>query len=250
MNLKKILATVVTISMMLSSMGMVAFAETATEVSTFADLKSAVEAGTNVKLTADITTDSALSISGKTVSIDLNGKTLKLGKGDNKFTDGSNITINNGTINIDGTVVSDNAIICLDEYEKTLVTTLTLNDVDVVGENYSSAYGVFYIGESSELNVNGGNWLLKTDLHTAGGVFKADASGAVVNISGATMYFYNVRRGVTYAATKVEDSTITINGDEETSAKMEHGFNRSPLTIKNSEITLKNLSGRGITVQN
>lgn len=249
MNLKKIMATVVALAMVLSSMGMIAFAETVTEVSTAADLKTAVEAGKSVKLTADITTDSALEISGKTVSIDLNEKTLKLGAGDNKFIDASTITISNGTINIDGLTVGGNAAICLDEYEETLVTTLTLNDVDVVGENYSSAYCVFYIGDSSVLNVNGGNWILKNDLYEDGGVFKSDTSAATLNISGATMDFYNVRRGVIYTNTTIENSQITIKGDEETSKEMEHGFNRSPLSVVNSTITMENLFGRGITAE-
>ena len=249
MNLKKIMATVVALAMVLSSMGMIAFAETVTEVSTAADLKTAVEAGKSVKLTADITTDSALEISGQTVSIDLNEKTLKLGAGDNKFIDASTITISNGTINIDGLTVGGNAAICLDEYEKTSVTTLTLNDVDVVGENYSSAYCVFYIGDSSVLNVNGGNWILKNDLYEDGGVFKSDTSAATLNISGATMDFYNVRRGVIYTNTTIENSQITIKGDEETSKEMEHGFNRSPLSVVNSTITMENLFGRGITAE-
>ena len=250
MKLKKMLAIVLTMAMVFSTMGIVAFADEAvTEVDTFVKLQSAINEGSNVKLTADITTDAALSISGKTVTIDLNQKTLKLGAGDNKFTDASNINIKNGTINIDGVVVKGNAIICLDEYEKTLVTTVTLDNVNLTGENYSSAYGVFYIGASSVLNVNGGAWTLKNDTHTSGGVFKADDAKATLNINGATMDFYNVRRGVTYANTTIKDSQITIKGDEEVSVEMEHGFNRSPLSIVSSTVTMENLVGRGITAQ-
>ena len=220
-------------------------------VSDFAALKAAVEAGKNVQLTADITTTSAIKTEGITSVIDLNGKTLTIGAGDNKFNDESNVTIKNGNVNITGVTVKGNAIFCLDEYEKTLVSTLTFDKVNLTGDGYSSAYGIFYIGESSVLNVNGGEWNLKNDTHASGGVFKADGSGAKLNIDGLNLTAHNVRRVVTYANTTIENSTMAISGDAEgVDAEMEHGFNRSPLAISNSTITMKDMVGRGITAQN
>ena len=222
----------------------------ATTVATEAELKNALAAGGEIKLTADITTTAALNTEGVTATIDLNSYTLNVRAGDNKFIDESNITIKNGTINIDGVVVGGNAVFCLDEYEKTLVTKLTLVDVDLVGENYSSAYGIFYIGDSSVLTVEGGEWKLTNDLFEAGGVFKADTAKATLNITGTTMDLHNVRRGVTWAATTIDGATIKITGDADgVDAEMEHGFNRSPLTITNSTITMENLVGRGITAE-
>lgn len=62
----------------------------ATEVGTLADLKTAVATpNANIKLTAPITLDATLSISGN-VTIDLNGKTLTA------HTGGSGILVNNG----------------------------------------------------------------------------------------------------------------------------------------------------------
>lgn len=221
------------------------------EVADFASLKVAVEAGKSVKLTADITTTAAIVTSGVTSTIDLNGKTLTIGAGDNKFNDKSNITIENGAISITDVTVSGNAIFCLDEYETSLVTTLTLNNVHLVGDGYSSAYGVFYIGKSSVLNVNGGVWNLANDTHASGGVFKADASTATLNIDGLKLTAHNIRRGVTYAATTIENSTIEFSGDaDEVDTEMEHGFNRSPLAISNSTITMTDMVGRGITAEN
>ena len=222
-----------------------------TAVTTFEELNAAIANGGKIVLANDITTTSAIVTSGVTAEIDLNGNTLKIGAGDNKFNDKSNITIKNGNINIDGVSVSGNAIFCLDEHEETLVTTLTLENVNLTGENYSSAYGVFYIGKSSVLNVNGGVWNLSNDLYSAGGVFKADASSATLNITGAEMTLNNVRRVVTYADTEIKDSTITISGDTDgVDAEMEHGFNRSPLVIDNSTITMTDMVGRGITAEN
>ena len=220
-------------------------------VSDFAALKAAVEAGKNVQLTADITTTSAIKTEGITSVIDLNDKTLTIGAGDNKFNDESNITIKNGNVNITGVTVKGNAIFCLDEYEKTLVSTLTFDNVNLKGDGYSSDYGIFYIGESSVLNVNGGEWNLNNDTHASGGVFKADGSGAKLNIDGLNLKAHNVRRVVTYANTTIENSTMAISGDADgVDAEMEHGFNRSPLAISNSTITMKYMVGRGITAQN
>lgn len=223
---------------------------TIVSVTTFAELKAAVEAGKSVILANDIITTAAIVTAGVTSEIDLNGKTLTIGAGDNKFNDASNVTIKNGTIDITGLTVNGNAAFCLDEYETTLVTTVTLNDVDVVGNGYSSAYGIFYIGKSSVLNVNGGEWNLANDTFAAGGVFKADASSATLNIDGLKLTAHNVRRGVTYAATTIANSTIAFSGDADgVDAEMEHGFNRSPLAITNSTITMTDMVGRGITAQ-
>lgn len=220
-------------------------------VTTFDELKAAVEAGKSVILANDITTTAAIVTAGVTSEIDLNGKTLTIGAGDNKFNDASNVTIKNGTIDITGLTVNGNAAFCLDEYETTLVTTVTLNDVNVVGNGYSSAYGIFYIGKSSVLNVNGGEWNLANDTFAAGGVFKADASSAKLNIDGLKLTAHNVRRGVTYAATTIANSTIAFSGDADgVDAEMEHGFNRSPLAITNSTITMTDMVGRGITAEN
>ena len=221
------------------------------EVATFNELVAALAEEKDVVLTADITTTAAITTSGVESVIDLNGKTLTIGAGDNKFNDESNITIKNGNVVITGVTVNGNAIFCLDEYEKTLVSTLTLEDVNLTGNGYSSAYGVFYIGDSSVLNVYGGEWTLSGDTHASGGVFKADAAAATLNISGTTMTLHNVRRVVTHATTEITGSTMTITGDAGgVDAEMEHGFNRSALNISNSTITMENMLGRGITAEN
>ena len=224
---------------------------TITEVATYDELVAALATTVDeVKLTADITTTSAIVTSGVTSTINLNGKTLTIGAGDNKFNDASNITIKNGNVCITGVTVSGNAIFCLDEYEETLKTVLTLENVNLTGNGYSSAYGIFYIGDSSELNVIGGEWDLANDTYAAGGVFKADDAKATLNVSGTTMKLHNVRRVVTYATTVIEDSTMTITGDADgVDVEMEHGFNRSPLTIIDSTITMTDMVGRGITAE-
>ena len=228
-----------------------AFQANAQVIVTEVGVRNALSGGGEYELDNDVTTTTAITTSGVTSVIDLCGHTLTIGAGDNKFCDASNITIKNGTISITGLTVGGNAVFCLDEYEKTLVTTLTLENVNLVGDGYSSAYGIFYIGSSSVLNVNGGVWSLKNDESTAGGVFKADDSAATLNIDGLDLTAHNVRRVVTYAATTIENSTLAISGDADgVDAEMEHGFNRSPLAISNSTITMTDMVGRGITAQN
>ncbi len=228
-----------------------AFQANAQVIVTELGVRNALSRGGEYELDNDVTTITAITTSGVTSVIDLCGHTLTIGAGDNKFYDASNITIKNGTISITGLTVGGNAVFCLDEYEKTLVTTLTLENVNLVGDGYSSAYGIFYIGSSSVLNVKGGVWSLKNDEFTAGGVFKADDSAATLNIDGLDLTAHNVRRVVTYAATTIENSTLAISGDADgVDAEMEHGFNRSPLAISNSTITMTDMVGRGITAEN
>lgn len=256
MKLKRILSLLIVMAMVLSSMGTVAFADvvntTPVSVATEAELKEQLALNTaEIVLANNITITSAITTSGVSSTIDLKGNTLTIGAGDNKFNDATTLTIKNGIIDITGVQVKSNAVFCLDEYEKTLVTTLNLENVDVTGNGYSSAYGVFYVGSSSILNVTGGEWTLSDDTHASGGVFKADDSNATLNIKDTEMTLTNVRRVVTYADTTIENSEMTISGDaNEIDAEMEHGFNRSPLTIIDSTISMTNMVGRGITAQN
>lgn len=228
-----------------------AFQANAQEIVNETGVRNALINGGEYYLGNDVTTTTAITTSGVTSVIDLNGKTLTIGAGDNQFCDASDITIKNGTISITGLTVGGNAVFRLDEYEKTLVTTLTLENVNLVGDDYSSAYCIFYIGRSSVLNVKGGVWSLENDKSTSGGVFKADDSAATLNIDGLDLTAHNVRRVVTYAATTIENSTLAISGDADgVDAEMEHGFNRSPLAISNSTITMTDMVGRGITAEN
>lgn len=221
------------------------------EVATYDELVAALANGNDVKLTADI--DITTSFTTTTdATIDLNGKTLNIKVGEVNFS-GCDVTIKNGTINISGVVATADAIFNIG---KTEAATLTLDTVNVTGNTYSSAYGVFYIRANSTLNINGGSVKLSNeqaryaDGTTSGGVFKADGASASLNITGATMELYNVQKVITHATTTIEDSNISIKGDAEVSDKMEHGINRSALTVTNSTITMENLVGRGITAEN
>lgn len=217
-----------------------------TTVSNFAELKNALSAGGSIQLTGDITTTEPLITSGVTATINLDGHTLTLGAADNKLNNATTLTIENGTLNIDGVVCNGNGIICLDEYG-TQVTTLTLNNVNVEGKDYSSAYGIFYVGKTSVMNVNGGIFTLENEKFSAGGVFKADASSAKLTIDGAVMNITNPIRFITAMTAEIKNSTITVTGTAE--GGLDHGFNNcDKLTITDSNVTVSSGSGRGITL--
>ncbi|MBQ8431410.1 MAG: right-handed parallel beta-helix repeat-containing protein, partial [Clostridia bacterium] len=221
-----------------------------TEYDSLAAAIAAVQEGETITLVSDDTVNTGFTLT-KACVIDLNGCTLNVRVGGVNFNSTEGIVIKNGTINLDGAVATGDAIFGIglrlsgDENR----CKLALEDVNVEGSDYSSAYGVFYI-YNGEMAVDGGDWKLSNDLFSAGGVFKSDNGTNKLVIENATMDFHNVRRAVVHTTTTIEKSTVAITGDETVSEKMEHGFNRSALTIVDSTIEMENLSGRGITAEN
>ena len=217
-----------------------------TTVGSFEELKDALSAGGNIQLTGDITTTEALITSGVTATIDLNGNTLKVGAASNKFNNATNLTIQNGTINLDGVVCNANGIIILDE-RGTQVTTLTLNNVDVEGKDYNSAFAVFYIGRTSILNIIGGSVTLENELFSAGGVFKADSSEGKLTVDGTTMVLTNVKRAITSLDTEIKNADIIINSTA--NGGLKHGINNcEKLVITDSNITISGGTGCGLNL--
>ena len=109
----------------------------------FEEALKAASASDVILLANDLTLEKAFNIAGgSTVVIDLNGKTLRVA-GDNAINNNSTVTIQNGTLDVTGAEAHGDAIFVLHEPN----VTLNLIDVDVVGDGYSSAYGIFYIKE-------------------------------------------------------------------------------------------------------
>ena len=247
MNKKHFLITLLILALTLAlAVSVSAVESNVTTVGSFEELKDALSAGGSIKLSGDITTEEALIVSGVTATIDLDGNTLTLGAADNKFKNATNLTIENGTINFDGLVCKGNGIVCLDEYGTDL-TTLTLNDVNVEGKDYSSAYGIFYVGKTSAMYVNGGTFTLENEKYSAGGVFKADASSSKLYIDGTVMNFTNPVRFITAMTAEIKNADITVIGNVE--GGLDHGFNNCDnLTITDSTVTVSGGAGRGITL--
>lgn len=107
-----------------------AWAQSATDVSSFAELQSALSSGNNVRLTSDITCTAQITIaSGKKVEINGNGKTLSALTGSHRafkvsssavlsmknltitgfaYNDGGGAFLNYGTLVFDGCTISNN----------------------------------------------------------------------------------------------------------------------------------------------
>ena len=124
--------------------------------------------GDTVVLLESITADTA--VDGTDVIIDLNTNTLTLTVGGNNFFGTS--TIKNGTIDITGSVAEGDCLIGIGDYSND--ATLTLDDVNIYGDGYSSAYAVLYVYNASTLNINGGSVVVSNEQYSAGGVIKAE----------------------------------------------------------------------------
>lgn len=211
----------------------------------YASLEEAIAAATadttndnkTIQLLADATAADVLDV--KNLTIDLNKHTLTLLKA-NSFN--GNVELKNGSICITGCVAS-NGIFNIGDNE---TTTLTLTDIDLVGDGYKSDFAVLCIFDGSTLNVIGGTWTLANEQSTdMGGVIKnqhGEGSTGTVSIKNTKMTFTNVARGITGTTTTLEDAALTIVGGD-------NDINGATLTVKNSNVTITDGTGRGITVK-
>ena len=197
--------------------------------------------GATIVLDNDYVLTESLTVSNKKITIDLNGKTIKF-LGDNIFNNNSNVTFKNGTFDISGAVAKGDAIFCVGDYSTN--ATLTLEKVNVTGKDYSSAYAVFYVYNTSTLNIIGCEFSLENDKASAGGFIKAEqAADGKVNITNAKISLKDAKIGFL-------DGTVVMDGVELNIEGGKNAINQSALTVKNSSITIKNCDGRALTASN
>ena len=161
-------------------------AEYATPVATAAELSSAVAAGENVVLTSDVALNSALNIT-KSVSIDLNGKTVTSAQSFAQVMDGT-LTLNGGTVK------SGNVAVRAEENGKVVI-----ND-----GSYSGTYAV-YATKGGTVTVNGGEFVSQE-------FTCAVPNGGNVTINGGTFTAKDNAVVGTNGSSNFAPSTITING--------------------------------------
>ena len=208
----------------------------------YSSLTAALEAakdGETIILVADITAES-FTVDGKELTIDLNGHTMSV-DGDNKFINDADVTIKNGTLDLDNAKAEGDAIFCVGNYSTT--AALTLDGVTVTGDGYSSAYAVFYVYGTSELEITASEATLSNDQAEAGGFIKAE-SGAdgVVNLKDSTINLTNAQIGFL-------DGTVTMNDVELTIKGGKNAINQSALTVINSTIVITDCDGRALTLK-
>ena len=190
-----------------------------------------------ITLTEDVTLDTAVNLADCT--IDLAQHTLYINVENSYF---SNVVIENGNI----VLGKDDVHVC-DGYMHAMTgTTLTLNNVKITSDaSGMKAYAVFHLRANATLNLN--DCVVEVAENEYGGsiVYAGDAT-SVLNIKNSEISGYNVGDGITHATTLLENSEFTITGTD----NVEHGINRSALTVVDSKITVTGGTGRGITVQN
>ncbi len=205
---------------------------------TFDEVLTYATAEDTIIIKEDITADTAFTVTDTT--IDLGGNTLKIGAGGNYFK--GDVTVKNGTIDISGVTANGDCIMGIGD--RSADATLTLSDVDLIGTDYSSAFAVLMVYGGGTLIVKRGEWNLSDDQSTAGGVIKNESGAGDsgnVNISGTTMKFSDVERGIAGATVVLDKVDLTITGGD-------NGINGSKLTVKDSDITITGGTGRALTV--
>lgn len=214
------------------------------EFSSLADAVAAVQSNYTITLLQNTEVTSMGNIEGKTgVVIELGGHTINLKANNIHVNNGSEVTIQNGTIDITGNNASGDCIIGIGWYNNS-ANTLTLKQVKIQGNGYSSAYGVLYAydnnGSVNTINVNQCVVDLKNDASSSGGVFKMGSTIDILNIYNSNITLDKTQRGIT-------TGTVTINSTVFTMTNGDNGIHSSNLTVENSDISITNGSGRGIT---
>ncbi|MBQ7901605.1 MAG: hypothetical protein IJ365_06555, partial [Clostridia bacterium] len=239
MKMKKVLALVLCIAMVLSTMSFTAFAEAAAEVSSNDELIKALAESRDVKIVDGFTVDTAIKVPDG-VEIDLNGNTLNWSVENSYFGES---TVKGGSIVLgkDDVHVCDGYFL-VNEGKKLTVNGVTISSSD----DGMKCYAVFHLKEGAALSVDNSTINVAGNEYASGYVVYANESTAKFDLANSIMTSENVA-GVVHATTTIKDSTVTIEGTDGT--EMEHGINRSALTITNSTVTISGGTGRGITAQ-
>ena len=199
-----------------------------------------------ITLTEDITLSEKINIT-KNIKINLNNHVLKLTKADNHFN--SEVTIENGTIDISNVTHTGDGIIEVGNYGGT-TGSLILNNVKFIGDSYNSSYAVIYVYGASKLELNNSTMNLSNESSTAGGVIKAQGVSGKINIINSTLNFTNTIRGFLDGTLLIKDSNVTIKAT--TTGGLDNAINTTSgglaCTIDNTTLNISNAIGRGITL--
>lgn len=206
-----------------------------TEVATFEELVAALANGGEIKLTADIEVNAAITAVDGTV-IDLNGQTLSVNVENSYY---NNVSIKNGNI----VLGKDDVHVCDGYFLVNEGKTLELTDVNVSSSAEGiKGYAVFHLKTGANLDLINCQLNISNNEYTAGYIVYAGESTATLDVTNTTITGSQVN-GVVHATTVIENSTVTLTD------VIEHGINRSATTIDDSNVTISGGTGRGITAQ-
>jgi len=237
MKMKRILAIVLSVIMLVGSMATVSAEGTTVEVFSNDTLISALTAGSDVKITESFTVNDKVTVPDG-ATIDLNGKTLNWNVENSYF---GTSTVKNGNI----VLGKDDVAVCDGYFLINEGKTLTLDGVNITSSaDGMKCYCVFHLKTGAAVDVKNSTINVAKNEYAPGYVVYANEATAKADFTNSAVTTEDVA-GVVHAATTITSSSFIVKGTEGT--EMEHGINRSAVTITDSEVSISGGTGRGIT---
>lgn len=171
--------------------------------------------------------------------IDLGGATIDLPEVNSlKIT--KSLEIKNGTIDITDGVWNGNSIIEVYGGTEGNPVVLTMTDVDVIGDNYSSAFGIIYAYNHGKVVLNNCDFTLSNEQYSAGGVLKGNGiSVSAFDVTGGVFNLENPNRIIANATVNLNGVDIDAKVTDETlvpGTMNNHAFRNVVGTITDSNI--------------
>ncbi len=152
------------------------------------------------------------------------------------------VTIQNGVIDITNTTWTADSVFKVSGGMVENFVTLTLKNVDVIGDNYSSAFGVIYATEYGKAVIDGCNFDLSNEQFADGGVLKGNGiAQSAFDVINSTFDLENPNRIITNATVNLDTVTIDAKVTDETlivGTTNNHALRNVVGTIQNSTITI------------
>ncbi len=218
------------------------------EVAAYDELVAALANGGEIKLTADITIDTAIKVLDGT-TIDMNGNTIYLNVENSYF---GSVTIKNEVVDESGYYVSgfvlgkDDVHVCDGYFLVNEGETLTMSGLNVTSsEDGIKGYAVFHLKNGANLNLDDCVIDIANNEYS-GSIFYANNTYSKITMEDVDVTGENVGRGFVNGDVTMTNSCVTLTGTIEDG--LEHGFNGSNLVINDSDITISGGTGRGITL--
>ena len=162
-------------------------------------------------------------------TIDLLDNTIEL---DGQTTIDKDVTITNGTFNITGANCTTEGIIYIDN------KTVEFNNVDFVGSNFTSAFGVIFANHNADVTLYNCDFTLKNDRAPLGGTLKGN-DNASFTVKNCTFDLENPSRVLTNIKLDMSDTTINAYVTDSTRVAGDlnnHAFRNVYGKIKDSTI--------------
>ena len=152
------------------------------------------------------------------------------------------LTITNGSIDITNGTWNGNAIIEVYGGTASDAVVATFDDVDFIGDNYSSAYGVIYAHSNGKVVINNCNFELSNEQFSAGGVLKGNGIGvSAFDVTNSNFDLENPNRVIANATTNLDGVTIKAAVTDDTLVVGDmnnHAFRNLVGTVNNSNISV------------